>query len=150
DGDHVGQDDAEPDGVPFVEPHDRHQQGHEDEKDRYAVEHHPHAQQHDDDHRQRTDLAQAAVGHEVHHRVDQPEGVHGVREDTRQCDDDQDDAGDLGGVGEDVHDIAHPDRAVDHHADEQAVDDRDHGGFGRREPAGAHAAEDEHRRGQAP
>src|SRR5690606_14119284 len=134
DGDHVGQDDPEPHGSPFVVPHERHQQRHEDQEDRDAVEHHAHAEQHDDDHRQRADLPEAAVGHEVHHRVDQPERVDRVGEDARQRDHHHDDAGYFGRVGEDVDDVAHPDGAMDHHAHEQAVDHGDHRGLGRREP----------------
>src|SRR5690606_30404949 len=99
DGDHVGQDDAEPDGVPLVDPHDRHEQRHEDQEDRDAVEHHAHHQQHHDDHREGAHFADAAGGHEVHQRVDQAQGVDGVGEDARERDHDQDDARDLGGGG---------------------------------------------------
>ncbi len=42
------------------------------------------------------------------------------------------------------------DRAVDHHAHEQAVEHGHHGGFRGREPASAHAAQNQHRSGQAP
>src|SRR5690606_19578226 len=71
-------------------------------------------------------------------------------EDARERDHDHDHAGDLGGVGEDVGDVADPDGAVDHHAHEQPVDDGDDGSLGRGEPAGAHAAQDDHWRDQAP
>jgi len=93
----------------------------------------------------------AAEGH--HHLrslVEHAQRRAGPAEDRGQRHDDQDDAGDLGRFDQHLVEIAQRQRAVDHEPDEQAVDHRHHRGFRGREPPGPHAAQDQHRRHQAP
>ncbi len=83
-------------------------------------------------------------------RIDHAERGKREREDARKRHHQQDHGRELARLAQDGVQVPEPDGAVDAHAHEEPVEHGHHGGFGRREPARAHAAQYQHWRGQAP
>ena len=144
------EDDAKPDRVPLVELHDGPEQRHKNQEDRDAVEEHANRDQEQDQKRQHAVLAKARVDDGARDRVDHAKRRERIGKDAGQRHHQQDDGRELARFAQDDKEVAQFDRVMDGHADKQAVEHGHHGGLGRCEPASAHAAQNQDRRGQAP
>ena len=129
---------------------DGQQQRHEDQKDGHAVEEHANRHQQQNQQRQHAVFTQAGVDDGRCDRVNHAQRGQRVGKDASQRDHQQDHRRQFARLAQDDEKVAHLDGPVDHHADKQAVEHRDHGRFCRREPAGAHTAQNQHRCSQTP
>ena len=145
-----GDDDAEPDQIPVEVDGDRHQQRQEDEEDGNGVEKHAGDQQQRLDADQHDDFRQAGAEHRLGQLVEGAECAARPGEDTGQGDHGEDDRRQFRRFHQDVVDVVPAEVAIDQGADRHAVEHRHHSGLGGREQAAADAAEDDHRRRQAP
>ena len=130
--------------------HQRVQQGHKNQQDGDAVQKHAQHQQQGQHQQQNARGAQAGVHDGLGDRVNHPQSGQREGEDARQRDHDQNHRRQLARFAQDVKQIAHANAAVHDHADKQAVEHGHHGGLGGCEPAHAHAAQNQHWRGQSP
>src|SRR5690606_37080932 len=149
-GHHYGEQYAEPYGIPTVGVGDRHEQRHENQEDRDAVQEHADDGQQHDDQRHDPILANAQPDDAVGDWVDNTKRGERPGEDAGERHDEHNHSGELSRFPQDDEEVAELDRPVHHRAYEQTVEHGHDRRLGGCEVAHAHAAQDDDGCGETP